>query len=169
MSRLLELDDPSDPDQVARTVSLGQTLGPGQLAYLPEGSKPPTVDIDAYVEVVDVAAIRDWVVSLPQDDVAESSIEDMAQVLVLRLAGKIAGAAGHIDWPADIAHIGILVDPAFRGNGNGVLLGAAATQRAIAGDRYPQWRAAAWNGASRAIARSIGYEEFGRQFSFQVD
>jgi RimJ/RimL family protein N-acetyltransferase len=34
--------------------------------------------------------------------------------------------------------------------------------------RTPQWRAAAWNAASRRVARRIGYREMGRQFSFQL-
>lgn len=168
LAGLLELDDPSDPDQVSQALSPARTLGPGQLAYLPDASEPPAVESDAEIEEVDVAAIRDWLGSLPEDDFAESSMEDMGDVLALRRDGRIVGAAGHLDWPADVAHIGIVIDPAFRGSGNGVLLGAAATRRAIAAGRYPQWRAAAWNEASRATARRIGYHEFGRQFSFQV-
>lgn len=168
LAPILELDDPSDPVQVSRAVNPSQTLGPGQLAYLPDEVGPPTVDAGADIEVVHVGAIRDWLGSLPEDDFAESSMDDMGQVLVLRRDGRIVGAAGHLDWPAAIAHIGIVIDPGFRGSGHGILLGAAATRRAIAAGRYPQWRAAAWNEASRATARRIGYHEFGRQFSFQV-
>lgn len=167
LAKLLDVDDPSDPDQVSRTVGPARTLGPGQLAYLPEGVEPPAVDSDAGIELVEVAAIRDWLGSLPADEVEESSVDDMAHALVLRRDGQIVGAAGHLDWPAEIAHIGIVVDPGFRGRGNGVLLAAAATRRAIAAGRYPQWRAAAWNETSRATGSRIGYHEFGRQFSFQ--
>lgn len=168
VARILDLDDPSDPQQVSGTVGPSQTRGPGQLAYLPEGVPPPSVDSDADLELVDVAGIRDWLRALPEDDVAESSVDNMEHALVLRRDGRVVGAAGHLNWPADIAHIGIIVDPAYRGSGNGVLLGTAATQRAITAGRYPQWRAAAWNETSRATGKRIGYHEFGRQFSFSV-
>ena len=167
LSQILDLEDPSDPAQVASALQSNQTLGPGQLAYLPEGVQPATNDV-ADIEEVDVAAVRDWLGSLPGDDVAESSIDDMERVLVLRHDGRIAGAAGHLDWPADIAHLGLVVDPIHRGSGYGAVLGAAATRRALAAGRHPQWRAAAWNEPSRATATRIGYREFGRQFSFQI-
>ena len=169
LARILDLDDPSDPDEVSRALQPVQTLGPGVLAYLPGDAAPAPSTADADIEEVEIAAVRSWLASLPEDDVAESSVDEMGHLLVLRRAGRIVGAAGHLDWPADIAHLGIVVDPGFRGRGDGVLLGIAATRRAIALGRYPQWRAAAWNEASRAVARRIGYHEFGRQFSFQVE
>ena len=38
LTTLLDLDDPSDPEQVAASVNPLETLGPGMLAYLPDGA-----------------------------------------------------------------------------------------------------------------------------------
>lgn len=168
LARILQLDDPSDPEQVGSALEPSRTLGPGQLAYLPPDADVPVREHGEELEEARVATIRDWLESLPQDDVAESSIDEMDRVLVLRRQGRVVGAAGHLDWPADIAHIGIVIDPHDRGHGNALRLGAAATRRAIAAGRHPQWRAAASNEASRAAALRIGYREFGRQFSFRL-
>lgn len=168
LARVLELDDPSDPEQVTSSLQPSRTLGPGQLAYLPPRADVPVPEDGGDLEEVDVAVVRDWLGSLPEHDVAESSIDDMERVLVLWREGRILGAAGHLEWPADIAHIGIVIDPDRRERGNATTLGAAATRRALAAGRHPQWRAAARNEASRATALRIGYREFGRQFSFQL-
>ncbi|QBI18484.1 N-acetyltransferase [Egibacter rhizosphaerae] len=82
--------------------------------------------------------------------------------------GQLVGAAGHVDWPADIAHVGIIVAPTFRGRGHAGPLAAAATRRAIAAGRCPQWRSATANEASLATAARVGYQVFGRQLSFRL-
>jgi RimJ/RimL family protein N-acetyltransferase len=92
----------------------------------------------------------------------------MDQVPVLNRGEDGLGAAGHLDWPARIGHIGVLVAPTARGEGVGGCLGAAATRRVLAHGRTPQWRAATWHSASRRVARRIGYREMGRQYSFQL-
>jgi predicted GNAT family acetyltransferase len=89
-------------------------------------------------------------------------------MLVLCRGEEVLGAAGHLDWPTRIGHVGVLVAPTARGEGVGRCLGAAATRRALQHGRTPQWRAATANAASRRIARRIGYREMGRQFSFQL-
>jgi GNAT superfamily N-acetyltransferase len=165
---LCSLGDPSDPAAVVDALRPQQTRGPGQLAYLPAGR-----DVDASAGVGDIAevaidAISEWLESVPTEDAEESAVTRMERLLVLWADGRIVGAAGHVEWPAEVAHLGVLITPHARRAGFGTRLAAAATQRALAHHLHPQWRAAAWNVASRRIARRVGYVEFGRQFSFRL-
>lgn len=162
------LDDPSEPAEVSRAVRLARSLGPAQLAYLPVGGQVAELDPGEAMREVSVASIGGWLDSLPETDVDESAVAEMDQVLVLRRGEQLLGAAGHLDRPGGIGHMGVLVAPGARGAGVGARLGAAATQRVLDRGLTPQWRAAASNEASRRVARRIGYREVGRQFSFQV-
>lgn len=165
---LRSLNDPSDPAQIARAFPVADTRGPGELAYLPKGAEVADLDGGESVREVSVASIRDWLHLLPDADVDESSVGDMDRVLVVGRGDQLLGAAGHLDWPAEIGHIGVLVAPHTRGQGVGRSLGAAATRRVLDRGRAPQWRAASSNVASRQVARRIGFSEMGRQFSFQL-
>lgn len=167
---LQSLDDPSDPEQVARWLRPARTLGPGELAYLPVGGDVPDLVHDGCdLREVPVGSIRGWFDSLPEPDVDESSIAETDRVLMLCRGEQVLGAAGHLDWPARIGHVGVLVAPTARGEGLGSCLRAAATRRALEAGRTPQWRAANSNAASRRVARRIGYHEMGRQFSFHLE
>jgi predicted GNAT family acetyltransferase len=119
------------------------------------------------VREVPVVSIRGWLDSLPEEDVHESRVGNMNHVIVLGRGQQLLGAAGHVDWPAGIRHIGVLVAPHARGHGVGTLLGSAATRRVLDRGRTPQWRAADSNEVSRRAARRIGHREMGRQFSLQ--
>lgn len=165
---LTSVSDPSDAEQINRSLRPVHTLGPAELAYLPVGGEPADVRCDGQLREVRVASLRGWLSSLPDVDIEESSIADMDQVLVLYGGGNLLGAAGHLDWPARIGHVGVLVAPSARGTGVGSSLAAAATRRVLEHGRKPQWRAATANTASRRIARRIGYREIGRQFSFEL-
>lgn len=162
------LGDPSDPDLVVEALQPRQTRGPGQLAYLPAGRDVVVATGAGEIAEVAIDAISSWLDAMPAEDVEETAVVGMERVLVLREAGQIVGAAGHRDWPADVAHLGVLIAPHARGAGFGTRLAAAATQRALAQGLCPQWRATTGNVASRRIARRVGYVEVGRQFSFRL-
>jgi GNAT superfamily N-acetyltransferase len=165
---LKNLADPSDPEQVTNSLRPVRTLGPGELAYLPVGAEVADLVSRGDLREVPIASLGGWLDSLPEADVDESSVGEMDRVLALCRGEEVLGAAGHLDWPAQIGHVGVLVAPTARGEGVGAVLGAAATRRVLDHGRTPQWRAAAWHAASRRIARRIGYREMGRQFSFQL-
>lgn len=167
VDRLLALDDPTDPAQVRTVLAPQQALGPAELAYLPDGWVAPELGDDGVVlEERDVAGLRDWLATVPEDDLAESSVVDMPRVVVAVVDGDIAGAVGHLAWPEQVGHIGIVVAPAHRQRGVGRALAVAGTVRAQRAGLAPQWRAASDNAASRALAAAVGYVEVGRQFSF---
>ncbi|MFA9428986.1 GNAT family N-acetyltransferase [Egicoccus sp. AB-alg2] len=169
IARLRALDDPSDPAQVEAALQPDRTMGPALLAYLPGRARVPDLEDRSHVEEVPVSTLRDWLAALPDEDVDESSVAEMEQALVLRRAGIVLGAAGHLGWPAGIGHVGVLVAPDARGAGVGTAVAAAATRRVLDQGLTPQWRAAASNLASRTVARRLGYREMGRQFCFELD
>lgn len=166
---LRTLDDPSDPDQVATALAPAETVGPGVLSYLLDERGPTEVVVPDGVslEVEPVSSIRPWLATLPDEDVAESSVAASQEAVVARRFGAPVAAACHLEWPTGIAHLGVLVDPQHRQHGIGVAVARRATDRAHALGLVVQWRAAATNTASRALARRLGLVEVGRQFSFR--
>lgn len=165
---LQSLDDPSDPDLVVAALRPRETRGPGQLAYLPAGRDVVVAAVAGAITEEAIDAIRPWLETNPTEDVEESSVARMDRVLVLWDGDQIVGAAGHLEWPANVAHLGVVIAPHARQAGFGRQLAASATQRALDQRLFPQWRAAVWNIASRRIARRVGYVEVGRQFSFRL-
>jgi GNAT superfamily N-acetyltransferase len=162
------LGDPSDPAAVVDALRPQQTRGPAELAYLPAGRDVGAAEGVGDIAEVAIDAIGAWLASIPTEDVEESAVTRMERLLVLQADGRIVGASGHVEWPADVAHLGVLIAPHARGAGFGARLAAAATRRALEHHLCPQWRAATWNVASRRIARRVGYVECGRQFSFRL-
>jgi GNAT superfamily N-acetyltransferase len=167
IDRLLALDDPADPEQVRTVFSIEQALGPAELSYLPDDWTPPERRPDGVaLEERDVAGLRGWLASLPEDDLAESSVVDMPRAIVASVGPRVVGAVGHLAWPERVAHVGIVVAPDSRGLGIGRRLAIAGTIRAREAGLSPQWRATSDNAASRALAVAAGYVEVGRQFNF---
>lgn len=166
LSALMELEDPTDPESVQPLVR-GKTLGPAHLAYLPDGSAP-SLNRQKHVTVADPAELSRWLEMQSDEDIEESDSAELETPLVLRREGTLVGVAGWTRWPTAVAHIGVLVAEAHRGGGVGTTLGGAAVDAAVAEGLSPQWRAAASNDASRAIARRIGLVEFGRQLSVEA-
>lgn len=168
---LFACDDPTDPTEVVATLSPAETLGPGVLAYLPAEedlarhriAPPPGVTFG----VEPVAVLADWLGSLPSDEVEESGIDELEEVVVARSADRPVAAAGHHVWPTAVAHLGVVTDPGWRGRGLGVAVGRHAVERATSTGLAPQWRARHDNAASRAAARRLGFVEVGRQFSIR--
>jgi GNAT superfamily N-acetyltransferase len=172
IARLLTLDDPSDPDQVASALSPEETLGPGELAYLPDHASPPevpTLPAGARLTVASAVVLTDLLTELPAEDRAESSLGELEEADVVTIDGRVVAACGWTTWPTGVAHIGIAVAADQRGVGLGHAVGAATIRRAVADGLAPQWRAAWWNPASRALARRLGLVEVGRQFSFRLE
>jgi GNAT superfamily N-acetyltransferase len=168
---LLALDDPADPEQVLAALTVHDTLGPGELAYRPATAAPParmTSGVGLSLEVEPVRHLGGFLAGLPDEDVQESSVGDMDEAVVLRVEGTPVAVAGHLRWPADIAHIGILVAPAHRGRGLGRIVGNAAVERAESQGLSAQWRAATDNLGSRGLAAALGFVEVGRQLSVDL-
>ena len=79
-----------------------------------------------------------------------------------------AALCGWRVWPQRIAHMSILVAVSQRGRGYGLTTAAAALDAASHAGLLPQWRAAHGNHASIALARRLGLELLGHQYSVRM-
>lgn len=160
---LLSLDDPTDLEAVRVELRPGRILGPGVLHHVPAGTGPPPPVHE--LQRVEADDLTHWIAELPPDDVGEAGADELDPAWVVEVDGRRAGIAGWTPWPCETAHLGIVVDPSHRGRGIGTSLARGVTAAALDAGLQPQWRAAAYNPASIATARSAGYVETGRQLS----
>jgi len=79
--------------------------------------------------------------------------------------GEPGALCGWVAWPQAVAHICVLTARSQRGRGLAHVAAAGALHGAAAAGLLPQWRARVENGASLALARRLGLEPIGRQFS----
>jgi hypothetical protein len=116
---------------------------------------------------VPVASLCAWLDSLPEDDVAESSSREMNRALVLCRGADALVLQATTTGPLGSNTPGVVVAPPPGVKAWGVPRSCGDPTGARSWPT-PQWQAAAWNAASRRVARRIGYREMGRQFSFQL-
>lgn len=75
--------------------------------------------------------------------------------------GELCALAGYEVWDAKLAHISIVTAPERRHRGYATAAVASAAAHALAHDLYPQYRTLAANQASMAIARRLGFLQYG--------
>lgn len=157
----------ADPLVLARHLPPQDVLGPAALAYAEE---PPTLRraaVAVRVEEADREEGVDLAARVDPAEAEEAGLDGVTSALqVVRDGGRVVAAAGWRAWPADLAHVSVLVAPEARGRGAGQAVGAAAVADALATGRLVQWRAR--EPASRGIARAIGLREVGHQVSLRV-
>jgi hypothetical protein len=140
-------------------------VGPVTLAFL----DPTAVDIGDDPRIAAVLAghesVRQLAAACGPHDAQESGILAVASsVAVWQVAGRVVAASGYRGWHGQLGHLSVLVDPAFRVRG----LGKAVAARVVEAGLVPQWRARSTLGASRQLARSLGFVELGRQASYRL-
>jgi hypothetical protein len=89
-----------------------------------------------------------------------------APAFAVREHGQVMAAAGYRDWPCGTAHLCVLTAAEGRGRGLARAAASAAVAHAISEGKLPQWRARP--GASRRVARALGFRELGSQVSIRV-
>ena len=162
--------DLTDPATVARVVGpVEEFLGPTTLAFL----DPTAVDLDDDPRVTSVPAGHASVGLLaaacgPQDTQESGILAVESPVAVWQVAGRVVAASGYQVWHGHLGHLSVLVDPAFRGRGFGKAVAARAAALVVQGGLVPQWQAHSTLGASRQVARSLGFVELGRQASYRL-
>lgn len=75
--------------------------------------------------------------------------------------GELVAVANMRVWAERIAHISVVTRPSFRGMGFGTRVVAAVTDRALELGLLPQYRVLESNGASRRVARKLGFFSYG--------
>lgn len=152
-------------------LAVDTVLGPAQLAYV------DAANFDAGsgatggtgpAEWVSSDALRELFDAADPAEVDESGLAGIGagRVAVVREDGRIVAAAGHHQWPANTAHLGLLTARDARGRGLATRVAAAATADALAAGLLPQWRARV--PASQRVAAKIGYRSLGHQLSVHL-
>lgn len=138
-----------------------EILGPAALAYLdPAEFRPPPDDAAAAPLNLDHSGFRQFLLTVGDDDVRESGIEQITTpTFAIHENGRVVAAAGYRDWPCGTAQLSVLTASAARGRGLARAAVSAAVAHAIEQGRLPQWRARP--PASRRVARALGFRELG--------
>jgi GNAT superfamily N-acetyltransferase len=147
-----------------------ETLGPAALAYADANCfRAPAPDQcierrsphdDRVVALVEACGAA---------DAGESGIVNSTSPLfTLEESGVAIAASGYTVWSQELAHVGVLVHPGWRGQGLARAVAAAAIAHALNADLVAQWRARLTLTASRQVARSLGFIELGWQLSLRL-
>ena len=155
-----------DLDRVLAALPVADVLGPATLAYV-DRSEFTGADRDG-VAVERLADGPEQLAALlagaDEAEVDESGLAGLtSDAFVIRDGAHPVAAAGWRSWPGGIAHLLVLTAPYHRGRGLGRQVASAATAAALDVGLAPQWRARP--AASRRIARSLGFREYGGQLS----
>lgn len=141
-------------------------LGAALLGYADEPVDPPGLDdADLGDEPGLLARLRE---AAPPGDVEESGVLEMEHRFVLVEDDDPVAASAYSPWSGLLAHVGVLTPPQRRRAGRGLLVGAAATNDALASGLVPQWRVRPENAASLALGRRLGYVALGTQTTVRL-
>jgi GNAT superfamily N-acetyltransferase len=168
-----DLTDPGAVvDLVRAVVPVADVRGPAVLAYADVGCFRPHEGAGV-AGVATVGAGDGGVAGLAaacgSDDAEESSITEMTSPLsVVRAGGRVVAAAGYEVWGGELAQVGVLTDPRYRGRGLGAAVASAAVARAVAAGLVAQWRARPAIVGSRRIARTLGFVDAGWQLAVRL-
>lgn len=83
---------------------------------------------------------------------------------ILRERGRVVAAGNMTDWRGVPADVGVLTDPSLRGRGLAGRLVGAMVADALPTVGVARYRALASNVASLAVARRLGFEQYGQNF-----
>ncbi|MGZ4460380.1 MAG: GNAT family N-acetyltransferase [Nocardioidaceae bacterium] len=81
---------------------------------------------------------------------------------------RCLAAANLTDFDGVPADVGVVTHPAARGRGLGLAVTAAAARAAIATHGLARWRALHTNRASRALARRLGFTDYGGNLAVRL-
>ena len=143
-----------------------EVVGPASLFY-PPGSSPFEREPDVFRAAP--AELDEFRRTLSEIDLVESGLRDVgSDVFALRGdASALVAVCGYRRWPAHIANLFVATAPHHRRLGAGRRVAREAIADAISNGLLPQWRARPE--ASKALARSLGLEEWGFQMSLRLD
>jgi GNAT superfamily N-acetyltransferase len=80
---------------------------------------------------------------------------------IVEPGGELSALAGYQIWNENIAHLHVVTHPRHRGRGLGRAVVAAAAEHALDAGLLPQYRTLRENAPSMAIARKLGFVDYG--------
>jgi GNAT superfamily N-acetyltransferase len=126
-------------------------------SHAAQTSEPGAAELDVLAAACDPA------------DAAESALAAWTHwIRVVREDDQVVAAAGAQVWAGALAHVGVLTRPDRRRRGLGSAVAAGVVREALAAGLVAQWRARAELTASRRLAGSLGFVEFGQQVSYEL-
>ena len=137
-----------------------EVRGPAYLGYWPPSHRPRPQGL---TEVLDgdglarLAFLRDTAPA----EWEEAGIGPDSRVLGLRVEGQIVAVAGYEPWAGHIAQLQVFCHPNYRRRGLAAESIKAAISSALADHLLPQYRARDANAPSLALARRVGFVEYG--------
>jgi len=147
-----------DPGRAVR----GRLLGEAVLAFA--DGYVTHERLGTVVVADDPQAVHDLERQCPPDDVTEVGLSTLGERFVLLDdRGTTTAGSGYAEWEHILAQLGVLVPPALRREGHGLLAGAMALNDALDSGLVPQWRSRSENVASMLLARRLGFEPVGTQ------
>lgn len=136
------------------------TLSYGDAASLRLDASAVPAGADALAEVVGACSA---------EDVDEAGVEGMPSLFAVPSGdGRTAAVAGYESWGGALAHVGVLVAPAYRGRGLALPAATEATRQALAAGLVPQWRCRLGNEPSERLRDRLGFVPLGRQLTVAV-
>jgi len=91
----------------------------------------------------------------------EAGIGPDSRVFGLRVEDRIVAVAGYERWSGQIAQLQVFCHPGYRRRGLAAEPLKAAISEALADNLLPQYRARDGNAASLALAKRVGFFEYG--------
>jgi GNAT superfamily N-acetyltransferase len=150
-------------------VPVAGVRGPAVLAYADGGCFKPYQGAGVATVGAGDAGVVGLAAASGSDDAGESSITEMTSpVSVIRAGGRVVAAAGYEVWGGELAQVGVLTDPRYRGRGLGTTVASAAVARAVGAGLVAQWRARPAIVGSRRIARTLGFVDVGWQLMMRL-
>lgn len=145
-----------------------EVRGPAYLAYWPPSSPRSTPRgrteplgchvLGSFVSPRDIAP-TEW---------DEAGIGPNSRVFGLRFEKHIVAVAGYERWSGQIAQLHVFCHPGYRRRGLAAELLNAAISEALADHLLPQYRARDGNAASVALAKRVGFLEYGWMATVRV-
>jgi RimJ/RimL family protein N-acetyltransferase len=148
---------------VASCVSI-QTLevrGPALLAYWPPSTPSPVPRAQTSLLDADGLASLTSLRDTAPTEWEEAGIGPDSRVFGLRLEDRLVAVAGYERWSDHIAQLQVFCHPGYRRRGLAAEPLKAATRHALADNLLPQYRARDGNTASVALAKRVGFVEYG--------
>jgi len=163
--RLKQLDAVSlVPEACIRLVGeavVERVIGPASYAYADVTSLQPIASPGVRLLTLDDASLLEHLrLACSEADWKEAGGQTIDLPLVGQfIGGQLIAVAGYHVWWGCLAHIGVIVHPAERGQGYGKAVAGRLVEVAVSRDLVPQYRALEVNRASIGIATALGFEQ----------
>ena len=138
-----------------------EVRGPAYLAYWPTSFSRPSLRGQAELLAGDGLTSLGGLRDVAPAEWEEAGIRPDSRVFGVRMEGQIVAVAGYERWSGEIAQFQVFCHPGYRRRGLAAESLKAAIRHALADNLLPQYRARDGSAASLALAKRVGFVEYG--------